>query len=58
MTVRERIASMLRGGAMEIDELARRVGGKKDTVERTVRRYKEQFIVLDDGKVALRQRTS
>ncbi|MGD1091430.1 MAG: hypothetical protein ABSB35_05475 [Bryobacteraceae bacterium] len=49
---------MLRGGAMEIDELARRVGGKKDTVERTVRRYKEQFIVLDDGKVALRQRTS
>ena len=47
------MAFLLRRGAMEPGYIAEEIGAKVDTVERTVRRYKEQFVVLPGGRVGL-----
>lgn len=54
MSVRQRMAAVLRRGAFEPEALAAEIEAKKDTVTRIARKYKGQFIVLDGGKVGLR----
>jgi hypothetical protein len=58
MTVRQRMASVLRRGATEPKALADEIDAKAETVTRIARRYKGQFIILDGGKLGLRDRTS
>lgn len=53
MSVRQRMASVLRRGALDPETVAEKVEASKDTVARTARRYKRQFIVLQGGKLAL-----
>ena len=53
MSIREKMAVALRKGAMDLDELARQIDAKKESVDRVARRYKSQFAFLDSGKVGL-----
>jgi len=55
MTLRGNMYAALRGGAMDLVELVRKIGGKRDSVERKIRAYKDTFIIFD-GKVALKER--
>jgi hypothetical protein len=56
MTVRQRMASVLRSGATEPKALAEEIDAKLETVTRMARRYRGQFLILDGGKVALRDK--
>jgi len=58
MTVRERMASALRHGATEPKALADEIDAKAETVTRIARRYKGQFMILDGGKLGLRDKRS
>jgi hypothetical protein len=56
MPVRQRMIALLRQGAMSPEEIAIEIDAKLDTIEKTVRRHKLTFTVLEGGKVALLQR--
>jgi hypothetical protein len=56
MSVRQRMSSALRRGAVEPKVLADQIGAKLETVSRTARKYKGQFIVLEGGKLALHEK--
>jgi hypothetical protein len=56
MSVRDRMSSALRRGAIEPKALAEEIGAKLDTITRTARRYKNKFIVLEGGKIALQEK--
>jgi predicted XRE-type DNA-binding protein len=58
MSIRQRMNHLLHQGALPLDQVADALGAKPDTVRRTVGRYKNQFTILDGGKVALLQRVS
>lgn len=58
MTVKQRMVALLRQGAMTPDNIATEIEAKLDTVEKTVRRHKQLFTVLEGGKVALLQRVT
>lgn len=51
--VRERMALALRSGAMAPDVLAAEIEAETNTVKRTARRYKQQFTLLDGGRLSL-----
>ena len=53
LPLRQRMIASLKGGAMELDDLASELGAEKATIQRTVRRYKTMFRVLDGGLVGL-----
>jgi len=53
MSVRDRMKHVLRNGAMDLDDLAKEIDAKPDTIGRTVRRNKGVFTLLQGGKVAL-----
>lgn len=53
MTVRQRMSSVLRHGAVGPKALADEIGAKTETVTRIARKYKGQFIVIEGGKLAL-----
>jgi hypothetical protein len=53
LTVRQRMAALLRKGAMAPAAIAEEMEAKADTIERTARRYKEQFIVIPGGRIGL-----
>jgi hypothetical protein len=55
MSVRQRLAHILKHGAMPLEQAATSLNAKPDTLRRTVQRYKQQFIIIDGGKVALSQ---
>ena len=52
MTIPQRMAYLLRNGAMDPEAVAEEIEAKLETVNRNVRRYKDRFIVLDGGKIA------
>jgi hypothetical protein len=56
MTVRQRMAAVLRRGALDPVAVAEEIDSNKDTVTRIARRHKDQFIVLTGGKLALQDR--
>jgi hypothetical protein len=58
LTIRQRMLGLLRGGALPIEQVAEELDSKPDTIQRTVRRHKGTFTLLDGGKVALLQRVS
>jgi hypothetical protein len=58
MTIKQRMIALLRQGAKTPEEIAIEIEAKPDTVEKTVRRHKEIFTILEGGKVALLQRVT
>jgi hypothetical protein len=56
MTVRQRMSSVLRHGAVEPKTLADEIGAKTETVTRIARKYKAQFIVIEGGSLLCTQR--
>jgi hypothetical protein len=53
LSVRQRMAHLLRRGAMSPDLVADEIGADLETVKRTARRYKNQFTVIPGGNLAL-----
>jgi hypothetical protein len=58
MTLRQRMTQLLKGGAMAPDDLARELEAKAETINRTARRYRDQFTVLPGGNLGLLERCS
>jgi hypothetical protein len=58
LTVRQRMAALLRKGAMTPEVIAEEIGAEVETVKRTVRRYKSQFVTIPSGQIGLLQRAS
>lgn len=58
LSVRHRMLHALRSGALSPELLAEEVQATADTVKRTARRYKQQFTVLEGGKLGLLERRS
>ena len=60
MTIKERLVHLLgREGAMSLDDIKTRCPDKKaDTIERTVRRHRDIFTLVEGNKVALLQRVT
>lgn len=56
MPIRWRLLDLLMDGPVDIKVAAESLDAEADTVRRTIRRYKNQFVVLKDGKVAILQR--
>jgi hypothetical protein len=56
LSVRQRMASLLRRGAMSPEALASEIDADAETVKRTARRYKQQFTVIPGGNLALLER--
>lgn len=56
LSVRQRMAHLLRRGAMTAEEVARELDAKVDTVKRTARRYDSQFTVIPGGALGLAER--
>ena len=56
MSIRQRMAAVLRKGAMAPEEIARELEAKPETVNRTARRYKNLFVLLPGGKWGLLER--
>jgi hypothetical protein len=54
LSVRQRMVSALRRGSMLSEELASAIEANVDTVERTARRYRKQFIALPGGALGLK----
>lgn len=53
LSIRQRMTFMLKRGSMEINEIADELDADPQTVQRTVRRYRDQFVLLDSGRVGL-----
>jgi hypothetical protein len=53
LSVRQRMAHLLRGGAMSPEELAAELQAEPETVKRTARRHRDLFTLLSGGRVAL-----
>ncbi len=58
LSVRQRMAHLLRSGGMNADELATELDAKLETVKRTARRYPRQFTILDGGRLGLLEKTA
>lgn len=56
LSVRQRMAHLLRRGAMSPETVASEIDAETETVKRTARRYKGQFTVLPGGNLALLER--
>jgi hypothetical protein len=53
LSVRERMIHLLRAGARTPAEIAAGIDASAETISRTVRRYRDKFIVLDGGRIGL-----
>jgi hypothetical protein len=53
LSVRQRMAHLLRRGAMSPDLIAEELQADVETVKRTARRYKQQFTVIPGGSLGL-----
>ncbi|HXG72996.1 MAG TPA: AAA family ATPase [Gemmatimonadaceae bacterium] len=53
LSVRQRMAHLLRKGALSPDDVAEEITADPETVRRIARRYKQQFTVVPGGKLAL-----
>ncbi len=56
LSVRERMRSLLRRGPMTLEAIAENIEAELDTVKRTQRRYKNLFVLIPDGRLALLER--
>jgi hypothetical protein len=53
LSVYQRIRHLLRGGAMTQNAIAAEIEARPETVNRTIRRYKSVFTVLERGRIGL-----
>ena len=53
LSVRHRMAALLRKGAMAATDIADEIDADVETIKRTVRRYKQQFVTVEGGRLAL-----
>ncbi len=51
LSVRQRMVAALRRGAMTPEAIAEEIEAEVETVKRTARRYKQQFTVIDGGRI-------
>jgi hypothetical protein len=58
LSVRQRMAVLLRGGEMSPKAIAEEISATVDTVTRTARRYRDQFTVLPGGNLGILERRS
>jgi len=58
LSVRQKMAYLLRKGAMTPESVADEIEADLETVKRTARRYKKFFTVIDGGRLALLERTA
>lgn len=56
LSVRQRMAHLLRRGAMSPAVVAEEIGADLETVKRTARRYKNQFLILPGGNLGMVER--
>lgn len=56
LSIRQRMAHVLRNGAMSHDEIADQIQADVETVKRTARRYRQQFSLLPGGNLGLLER--
>jgi hypothetical protein len=56
LSVRQRMAHLLRTGAMDPKQIAEEIGAEAETVRRESRRQKGLFTVLDGGRIGLVER--
>ena len=54
LSVRQRIAYLLRRGARTVPEIVDEIEAKAETVERTIRRYKHEFVAIEGGRIGLK----
>ena len=53
LSIRQRMAALLGKQALTPAEIAEEIEAKPDTVERTARRYKDQFVIIPGGRIGL-----
>ncbi len=53
LSVRQRMAMLLRRGSMTAEDIAGSIDADVDTVRRTARRYKDLFVIVDNGRLGL-----
>jgi len=58
LSVRQRMAYCVRGGAMSAGSIASEIEAEVGTVKRTARRYRSLFTVLQDGRIGLLERAA
>lgn len=56
MPIRQRMAAALRHGELDPKVLAEKIEASVETIGRTARRYPEQFVVLNGGRLGLLER--
>jgi hypothetical protein len=56
LSVRQRMANLLRRGALTPETVAEEIGAEVETVKRTARRYPKQFTVIPGGNLGLAER--
>jgi DNA-directed RNA polymerase specialized sigma24 family protein len=56
LSIRQRMAYLLRKGALDPGRIAEELEADLETVKRTVRRYKKFFTVIEGGRVGLLDR--
>lgn len=56
LSVRHRMAALLKRGAMETARIAEEIEADVETVKRTVRRHKALFTIIEGGRVGLLER--
>ena len=56
LSVRQRMGHLLRRGAMSAEAIAQEIEADVETVRRTARRYRQQFVSVGDGQLALAER--
>lgn len=57
LSIRQRMAYLLRRGAMTPEAIAQEIEADVDTVKHTARRYRKLFTVIEGGRFALLERT-
>jgi hypothetical protein len=58
LSVRTRMLYLLRRGARTPSEIATEIEAKIETVERTIRRYRRDFVVIEGGRVGLQEKSA
>jgi hypothetical protein len=58
LSVRQRIAHFLRHGARTHHEIAMNIEADVETVKRTIRRYQNDFVAIDGGRIGLKEKSA
>lgn len=53
MTIKQRLVYVLKNGSMPLDQVYEYIGGNPDSVDKTIRRHKDTFKILDGGRIGL-----